>query len=67
MKSYHVSIEGMGCDHCVKSVTEALSDLGAEVKSCTIGQADILYDGSLDALREAVDDRGFAVTSITEA
>jgi len=66
MKNYHLTIEGMGCAHCVKSVTQALTELGADVKSCTIGEADILYDGSLDAVREAVDERGFSIASITE-
>lgn len=67
MKNYHLTIEGMGCAHCVKSVTEALTELGAEVKNCIIGEADIRFDGSLDAVREAIDERGFSVTSATEA
>ena len=67
MKAYHLEIEGMGCAHCVQSVTAALTELGAQVLDCSIGAADILYDGGLDAVLAAVDDRGFSVASVTEA
>jgi len=66
MKPYHIEIEGMGCMHCVKGVTEALTAIGAEVLSCEIGFADVRFSGSEDVLKEAVEDRGFDVTAIKE-
>lgn len=67
MKRYQLAIEGMGCAHCVKSVTEALCALGAQVHTCAIGAADVSFDGSVDAMKQAVAERGFAVTHVTEA
>lgn len=67
MKRYHLTIEGMGCAHCVKSVTEALSALGGTVHDCQIGTADVSFDGDANQLSDAVADRGFTVTGITEA
>ncbi len=67
MIRYQLTIEGMGCAHCVKSVTQALTDLGAQVNNCTVGSADINFDGDLEAVKEAVADRGFTVTNISEA
>ena len=64
---YHIAIEGMGCAHCVKSVTDALTALGATVENCVIGGADIGYDGDMQAVTEAIADRGFEVAAITEA
>lgn len=66
MKSYHIEIEGMGCAHCVRGVEEALSAIGAQVNGCAIGSADVRFDGAVDALREAVESRGFEVSAITE-
>ena len=67
MKRYVLTIEGMGCAHCVKSVTEALTALGATVENCVIGGADIAFDGDTAAVTEAIRDRGFDVTAVTEA
>ena len=50
----------------VRSVTEALEALGAEVRACEIGRADIRYDGGADSVRTAIEDRGFDVTAVTE-
>ena len=64
MKQYSITIEGMGCAHCVKSVTEGLTNLGAKVESCAVGSAKIAFDGDEAAIKEAVEDRGFTVKSI---
>ncbi len=66
LKAYQVEIQGMGCMSCVRGVTAALESLGAEVRACEIGRADIRYDGDLEAIRTAVEARGFDVTAITE-
>ena len=66
MKRYHIQIEGMGCMHCVKSVAAGLTAVGATVENCVIGAADVSFDGDVKALSEAVTDRGFTATAITE-
>ncbi len=67
MKRYVLTIEGMGCAHCVKSVTEALTDAGASVENCVIGSATISFDADTQLLVDAVADRGFTVTNVAEA
>lgn len=57
----------MGCAHCVRSIEEALGAIGAEVHACEVGRVDIRFDGSIAALREAVEGCGFDVSAITEA
>lgn len=67
MKAYKITIEGMGCMKCVQSVTAALEAIDAEVKSCEIGTAEVVFDGDAEDLKNAVEDRGFDVASIEEA
>ncbi len=67
MKRYVLTIEGMGCAHCVKSVTEALTDIGASVENCVVGSAAVLFDADTQMLIDAVADRGFTVTNVSEA
>jgi len=66
MKAYKIMIEGMGCMKCVQSVTAALEAIDAEVKSCGIGTAEVIFDGDAEDLKNAVEDRGFDVASIEE-
>ncbi len=66
MKRYCITIEGMGCDHCVHSVENALAEVGAYVNTCVIGNADVTFNGSADTLRNAVKDAGFEVKDIAE-
>ncbi len=66
IKRYHIQIEGMGCMHCVKSVTDGLTAIGATVENCVIGGADVAFDGDVKALSEAIADRGFTATAVTE-
>lgn len=59
-----LQIEGMSCDHCVKSVREALQGVsGAAVQSVEIGRAEIdaAPGTSREALVEAVEAVGFDV------
>ncbi len=64
MKHYRLEIEGMGCAHCVRSVTNALNELKATVNDVQVGSADVLWDGSTDVLKEAISEAGFEVKSI---
>ncbi len=64
MRHYRLEIEGMGCAHCVRSVTNALTALNATVNDVQVGSADVLWDGGTDALKEAISEAGFEVKSI---
>ncbi len=64
MKHYRLEIEGMGCTHCVRSVTDALTDLRATVNDVQVGSADVLWDGDTEALKAAISEAGFEVKSI---
>lgn len=66
MKHYRLEIEGMGCAHCVHSVERALLDLGSCVNDIQIGLADVLWDGSKDALKAAVEQAGYDIKAIVE-
>lgn len=64
MKHYRLEIEGMGCAHCIRSVTNALTSLSATVNDVQVGSADVMWDGTTDALKEAISEAGFEVKSI---
>lgn len=61
---YEITVEGMGCQMCVKKVNKALETLGAKVESVVIGKAVCEYEGDAAALKEAVGDAGFDVTAV---
>lgn len=63
--TYTIKIEGMGCQHCIDSVTRALKAAGAEVKECVIGQAKVVFNGDKAVLKTAIEDVGFDVVEIT--
>ena len=68
MTKLTMQISGMSCGHCVQGVTKALAALdGVKVESVQIGSAAVEYDParvSPDALRDAVADEGYEVTSV---
>ena len=64
-----IQIEGMSCNHCVAHVKEALEELAGikdvEVRleeKCAI----ISGDAEEEVIKEAIDDAGYDVMSITE-
>ena len=63
-----VKISGMHCDHCVRSVTEAINKIdGASAKVSLKAQtATVSCDRPVDdeAIRRAVEEAGFQVVSI---
>lgn len=62
-----IKINGMGCEHCIKSVKNALEGLkDIKIKNVIIGEAivDIPTDYNLDLIMEALDDAGYEVESI---
>jgi copper chaperone len=65
-----LNIEGMTCNHCVMHVKNALSEVQG-VKSVEVNLqgrfAVVEFEGAHDeALKAAVEDAGYDVTSITE-
>ncbi|MEZ4700689.1 MAG: cation transporter [Rhodothermales bacterium] len=64
-KTETLKINGMSCGHCVKSVTQALTQTeGVKVERVEIGLAEISYDPDKvahDAIVQAIDDVGFEV------
>lgn len=65
MKQYEIAVEGMGCDHCIRSVRGALEELGAKVQDVQLGKAVFEFDGSEQAIRDAIEEIGFDVTGVT--
>ena len=67
MKHYLITIEGMGCDHCVRRIRVALDELGAQNIEVELGKAKASYDGEPNALKAAIEDLGFVVVELVEA
>ena len=60
-----IKIDGMGCEHCVKSVKNALGELsGVEVLEVKIGEAtvEVAEDFDMAIIVEALDDAGYEVS-----
>ena len=58
----NLKIDGMGCEHCVKSVREALEGInGIKVLDVKIGSAEVEAenDSILNEIREKLDDAGY--------
>ena len=58
----NLKIDGMGCEHCIKSVREALEGVnGVKVLDVKIGSAEIEAenDSVLNEIREKLDDVGY--------
>lgn len=58
-----VKVKGMSCQHCVKSVTEAMEKLNAKDVSIDLKSGDVTYgeDAPIDkdAIKEAIEKIGF--------
>lgn len=65
MKSVTLNVEGMSCNHCVKSVEGAISGLGAEAKvDLANKRVEVSYDEAkttVEAIKEAIEDQGYDV------
>ncbi len=58
----NLKIDGMGCEHCIKSVREALEGInGVKVLDVKIGSAEVEAenDSILNEIREKLDDAGY--------
>lgn len=61
---YIVKTEGMGCAHCIKRVTDAISMLGAKPEKIELNNIIVVFDGEESTLCETIEDLGFDVISI---
>jgi len=65
MSNVTFQVQGMSCNHCVKSIEGALKDVGAVGKvDLASGKVTVQYeDGKLtvDALKEAIEEQGYDV------
>lgn len=61
-----ILVEGMSCMHCVKSVTEALEEIGGENVDIDLDSKKVLVDIDKEdeQITEAIEDIGFDVASI---
>ena len=58
----NLKIDGMGCEHCIKSVREALEGVnGVKVLDVKIGSAEVEAenDNILNEIKEKLDDAGY--------
>ena len=58
----NLKIDGMGCEHCIKSVRQALEGInGVKVIDVKIGSAEVEAenDSVLNEIREKLDDAGY--------
>ena len=58
----NLKINGMACEHCVKSVKEALGEIkGIKVLDVKIGSAEVEAENAsvLNEIREKLDDAGY--------
>lgn len=67
MERVTISIDGMSCSHCVRSVDQALKALeGVQVEQVAIGSATVSYDPATitpQRIAEAVEDEGYQVAA----
>ena len=58
----NLKIDGMGCEHCIKSVKEALEEIkGIKVLDAKIGSAEVEAenDNISNEIKEKLDDAGY--------
>ncbi len=63
-----IKIEGMSCQHCVKSVTQALNSLpGVSGVRVSLEDREAVFESTeevdMELVRKAVEDAGYRVTS----
>lgn len=63
----NVITEGMGCEHCIKRVTAAMESIGAKVESIRLNSFTVETSADKSAIKDAIEDIGFSIVSISEA
>lgn len=61
-----IKIDGMGCDHCIKSVREALGNIeGLKILEVKLGEAtvDLADENLMKKIAEELDEAGYDVVN----
>ncbi len=68
MNKYTIKIEGMACQHCAASVTEALSAFGNVTVDLELKEAYLVTDADLDqaTIQDTIDGIGFEFVSMSK-
>ncbi|MGG6313741.1 copper chaperone CopZ [Paenibacillus macerans] len=65
MQNITLNVEGMSCNHCVKSVEGAVAGLGAAGKvDLAAKKVDVTFDETkvtVEQIKEAIEDQGYDV------
>lgn len=62
---YSIITRGMGCPHCIKKVTKAMEELGAQIEKVELNDIAVYSDKAEADIRAAIEAKGFEVVSIT--
>ena len=61
---YSIITKGMGCPHCIKKVTKAMEELGAQIEKVELNDIAVYSDKSEAGIRAAIEAKGFEVVSV---
>lgn len=61
---YSIITKGMGCPHCIKKVTKAMEELGAQIEKVELNDIMVFSDKTEADIRAAIEAKGFEVVSI---
>ena len=61
---YSIITKGMGCPHCIKKVTKAMENLGANIEKVELNDITVESEKSEADIRAAIEALGFEVISI---
>ena len=61
---YSIITKGMGCPHCIKKVTKAMEELGAQIEKVELNDIMVYSDKAEADIRAAIEAKGFEVVSV---
>lgn len=61
---YSIITRGMGCPHCIRKVTKAMEELGAQIEKVELNDIAVYSDKTEADIRAAIEAKGFEVVSI---
>ena len=61
---YSIITRGMGCPHCIRKVTKAMEELGAQIEKVELNDIAVYSDKSEAGIRAAIEAKGFEVVSV---
>lgn len=61
---YSIITRGMGCPHCIRKVTKAMEELGAQIEKVELNDIAVYSDKDEADIRAAIEAKGFEVVSI---